>query len=217
MNTIYRIGWMSLVLVTAGLSGGCRSAYYSTMEKFGVYKRDILKKKVEEASKDQKQASKTFKDALTHLKELYQFEGGDLEKNYNRFKDDYDDAVARADDVHKRIDEMETVAHDLFQEWEKELEQISSSTLRSRSRAELRETKDRYESLRDALVKAEKSMDPVLTQFRDHVLFLKHNLNAQAIASLKGEAEDIQAEITKLLVQMNSSIEEADAFIKALP
>jgi hypothetical protein len=35
--------------------------------------------------------------------------------------------------------------------------------------------------------RAEKNIAPVLAAFRDQVLFLKHNLNAQAIASLKGE------------------------------
>ena len=53
-------------------------------------------------------------------------------------------------------------------------------------------------------------------QFKDYVLYLKHNLNAQAIASLKGEAMNIQAEITKLIAQMNQSIAKADEFVKTL-
>ncbi len=60
-------------------------------------------------------------------------------------------------------------------------------------------------------------MEPVLKQFQDQVLFLKHNLNAQAIASLKGEAGLIQNEITRLIEEMNVSIRQADEFIKALP
>jgi hypothetical protein len=59
-------------------------------------------------------------------------------------------------------------------------------------------------------------MDPVLAQLKDHVLFLKHNLNAQAIASLKGEAASIQTEITRLLKDMNASIAKADEFINSL-
>jgi hypothetical protein len=59
-------------------------------------------------------------------------------------------------------------------------------------------------------------MAPVLTQFKDYVLYLKHNLNAQAIASLKGEATNIQAEISKLIAQMNQSIAKADEFVKTL-
>jgi hypothetical protein len=42
-------------------------------------------------------------------------------------------------------------------------------------------------------------MAPVLTQLRDRTLHLKHNLNATVIASLRGEAANIQADIAKLL------------------
>jgi hypothetical protein len=65
--------------------------------------------------------------------------------------------------------------------------------------------------------RAEQSMAPVLVKFRDHVLYLKHNLNAQAIASLKGEAISIQNDISRLIEDMNASIQQADSFIKQMP
>jgi uncharacterized membrane protein YqgA involved in biofilm formation len=64
--------------------------------------------------------------------------------------------------------------------------------------------------------KAETSMTPVLAQFKDQVLYLKHNLNAAAVGSLKGETVDIEKEIQNLIRDMNSSIREADAFIQGL-
>jgi hypothetical protein len=118
--------------------------------------------------------------------------------------------------VRKRIKDVETVAEDLFTEWEKEIKEISSDKLRDDSRDKLRETRKRYEELHAALKRAEKSMEPVLTRFHDQVLYLKHNLNAAAIASLKGEATDIQSEISKLLEEMNSAISQADKFISTL-
>src|SRR6185295_15413942 len=112
---------------------------------------------------------------------------------------------------------METVAGDLFVEWEGEIKEISAPALRASSRKTLEETRDHYETLRHALKKAEQNMAPVLVQFRDHVLYLKHNLNAQAIASLKGQAVNIQSEISTLIGEMNNSIARAEEFIKALP
>ena len=50
--------------------GACRSMMYSTYEKFGVYKRDLLRKQVTAARDEQKQAQQEFKDALTRLKEM---------------------------------------------------------------------------------------------------------------------------------------------------
>jgi len=196
---------------------GCRSSYYAAWEKFGVYKRDLLKKKVVAARDGEKAASEQFKDALTRLKELYNFDGGKLEETYSALQKDYDRSVVNAEEVRKRIKEMETVAGDLFAEWEAEIKEISTPALRASSRKTLQETRDRYETLHSALKKAEQSMAPVLVQFRDHVLYLKHNLNAQAIASLKGQAANIQTEISRLIGEMNNSIARAEEFIKALP
>jgi predicted nucleic acid-binding Zn-ribbon protein len=195
---------------------GCSTVYYAAYEKVGVYKRDLLKKSVVAARDDQKQAQEQFKDALTRLKEITKFDGGEAEKAYKGLKSEYDDCVKRADAVHKRVREVETVSTDLFAEWEKENDQISTPSLRDTSRQQLVETKQKYSALHTALVNAEQTMPPVLTQFNDYVLYLKHNLNAQAIASLKGEATSIQTEIGKLLESMNKSIARADEFVKTM-
>ena len=208
---------LAVVLLAALAGGGCRGTYYATMDKFGVYKRDLLKKRVVAARDEQKAAGEQFKDAMTRLKELYGFDGGKLEKAYTDLQKEYEHCAGKAEDVRKRIKDMEAVAGDLFTEWEKEIKEISTPSLQEGSRKQLTATRAKYESLHDALRKAEQSMAPVLKQFKDHVLYLKHNLNAQAIASLKGEATNIQTEISRLLQQMNTSIAQADEFIKTLP
>ncbi|MBC7465986.1 MAG: DUF2959 family protein, partial [Bdellovibrio sp.] len=62
----------------------------------------------------------------------------------------------------------------------------------------------------------EAKMDPVLAKLKDHVLFLKHNLNAKAIAGLKTESGKIQGDIESLMKDMNNSISQADEFIKSM-
>lgn len=61
---------------------------------------------------------------------------------------------------------------------------------------------------------AESRIEPVLKSFRDQVLFLKHNLNAKAIASLRGELVQVEADTDKLISELEASIAEADRFIK---
>ena len=194
----------------------CKSVYYGAYEKFGVYKRDLLKKRVAAARDEQKEASVEFKDALTRLKEITQYDGGKLEARYRQLQADYDDCAQRVDTVRKRISDVETVAEDLFAEWEKEIKQIGTDSLRTNSRRQLNETRLRYDEMISALKKAEATMPPVLTKFHDYVLALKHTLNAEAVASLRGESASIQAEITKLISEMNSSISRADEFLKGL-
>lgn len=209
------LGWIVALLLPV-LTPGCRTAYYATYEKFGVYKRDLLKKRVTAARDDQKEAQEQFKDALTRLKEITKFDGGQLERAYGSLKNEYDDCAAKAQDVRKRIRDAETVAEDLFEEWEKEIGEINTPALRDSSREQLAATRQRFNELHRALKSAEQSMTPVLSQFNDYVLYLKHNLNAQAIASLKGETSNIQQEISRLIEQMNASIAQADEFIKTL-
>ena len=205
-----------ILLVCALAFAGCRSTYYSVMETFGKHKRDLLKDSLTDAGEAQQEATEQFKDALTQLKELTGFDGGELEKRYNAFKAEYDACEAASGEVSGRIRKVEQIADDLFAEWEKELSQISSPNLRADSRRKLGQTKARYEALRASLVKAESSMSPVLTQMKDYVLYLKHNLNAVAIGSLKTEAESISAEVNRLIGEMNRSIQQTESFVKEL-
>jgi hypothetical protein len=193
---------------------GCRTAYYSTMEKFGVEKRHLLKDNVQKAQKEQEQASEEFKDVLTRIKEIYGFDGGDLEKAYKKLKADYDDCESRAEAVRKRIANVEQIAADLFKEWEGEIAQINNPEFRASSSASLRETQQRYDRLHDVMVQAESRLNPVLQQVQDYVLYLKHNLNAQAIGALRQEVDSIEVEVEALIRYMQRSIQEADAFLE---
>lgn len=58
-------------------------------------------------------------------------------------------------------------------------------------------------------------MEPVLKRQKDQVLYLKHNLNAQAIGSLKQEVGSIEADVQRLITEMERSIKEADLFLKS--
>jgi uncharacterized protein YukE len=210
---------IAVVLLVAGATvglSGCKTVYYSTMEKLGQHKRDILVARVEVARDDQEEAKQQFRSALDSFSEVVAFEGGDLRSKYDRLKDELGRAEAKAETVSGRIEAIEEVAGALFDEWEGELDQYASDDLRRRSRSKLDETQRRYEQLIAAMKRAEQKMEPVLLAFQDQVLFLKHNLNAQAVASLEGNVETLQAEIAELVAEMEAAIAEADAFIESM-
>ena len=194
----------------------CNTVYYAAWEKLGYEKRDLLKSAVKKARGEQKEAGVQFQDALTQLKKLTHYNGGNLESAYNRFKGEYEDCEAQAGRVRSQIREVDTVARDLFREWEGEIRQYENANLAADSRRKLADTRSRFEPLSRSLHAAEATMDPVLHQFHDQVLYLKHNLNAAAIGSLRGTADNIQGDIQRLLDQMNRSIAEADRFIQTL-
>lgn len=205
-----------LVIFSVLFAIGCSNTYYATMEKFGKHKRDLLRDNVEEVRDEQSDAQEQFKDALTRLKELQNFDGGELEDTYESLNDEYEECVERADDVSERIEDIDTIANDLFDEWEQEITLISNPTFKSDSKRKLRATRAKYSTFNTAMKRSEKRMQSVLVKFRDHVLYLKHNLNAQAIGALDGEVISIEKDVKRLITDMQSSISEADAFIKTL-
>lgn len=199
--------------IVGGLAG-CQTAYYETMERFGVHKRDILVDNIEDARDSQEAAKEQFASALEEFIAVLNFEGGELESKYNSLNRELERSEARADDVRNRIADVERVAGALFREWEEELEQYSSAELRRSSQQQLHETQRRYESLIGAMHRAESRLEPALVPFRDHVLFLKHNLNAQAVASLQDELVVIESDVSALISEMEAAIAEADEFIQ---
>lgn len=194
----------------------CSTAYYATWETLGKHKRDLLRDEVENAREDQAEAQEQFKDALTRLQELTGIQGGDLQDAYDALNGDYEDSVSKAADVTDRIESIEKISADLFKEWEKEIELISESKFRADSRQKLAQTQAKYAKLRVAMRQSETRMNAVLVKFRDHVLYLKHNLNAQVVGGLTGEVAKIENDVSKLIVDMQASIKEADAFLKTL-
>jgi len=208
--------YLSVFVLGVFILAGCSSTYYKTMESFGIEKRDILVDRVEEARDAQDEASEQFADALDQFRSVVAFDGGDLEEVYDRLNTEYERSEAEAEQVSDRVDSVESVAEDLFAEWQKELDQYTRADLRRNSESLLRDTRGRYKQMMQAMRRAERSMEPVLEAFRDQVLVLKHNLNAQAIGSLRNELGSIERDTARLISEMQKAIAEADAFIQSM-
>ena len=216
MSTMKKTTAYAMIVVAALIFSSCQTAYYGAMEKIGIHKRDILVDRVKGARDSQDDAKEQFKTALEQFSEVIDFDGGDLEKKYNKLNRSYEKSETAAAEVHERIDKIDSVAKTLFKEWTGELRQYTSPQLRKESQRQLNETKRKYEELMITMRAAAEKMDPVLAVFRDQVLFLKHNLNSRAITSIQTEARDVEKQIAILIKDMEASIAEADAFIREL-
>ncbi len=207
---------LALGVIMLAFLGGCSTAYYSTMEKLGVPKREIMVDRVGKARDAQEDAKQQFQSALEQFTQVVQLKGGDLERKYKLLDGQYKQCKEEADTVHKRIRAVESVSEALFAEWEAELQQYTNAALRRDSKDKLEATRRQYEQLINAMRRAEGKIQPVLSVFNDQVLYLKHNLNAQAIAALQGELVNLEANVDRLVREMETSIREADEFISKL-
>ena len=206
---------LSLILAITVLSA-CQSAYYAGMEKIGVHKRDIFIDRVEDARDAQQDAKEQFASALDQFQSVISTKSTSLEKKYKKLQAEFDNSESAAEEVSERIQAVQHVSNALFEEWENELALYTNASLKQTSARKLKTTKQRYAKLINAMKRAESRMQPVLNAFRDQVLFLKHNLNAQAIASLQNELSLIESNVSKLIADMEKSIRESNAFVQQL-
>lgn len=191
--------------------------YYRGRESLlGHHKRDIVVVHVDQACESLQESRDQFEDALHKFKLILSLPDLSLSYRYQQLKKQYEYCRSKTDEVGHRIHLIEEVSEALFLEWEAELDLYTNRSLRSRSRQQLSRARRQYSRLITALRKAESRIHPVLAAFQDQVLFLKHNLNAQAIAALQQEFVEISLDISKLITMMESTINEASQFVAVL-
>jgi len=205
-----------ILCAVAAVPAGCVSTGIAVKEAFGYAKREQLVDRVKDAKASQDEAKQQFTSALERFIAVTGFKGGDLEGKYNQLKKELERAQSRADTVKSRVASMQDVAGALFKEWQAELKEYKRDDLRAASERQLDSTRRQYDRLLAAMKGAESKMQPVLDAFSDQVLFLKHNLNAMAIASLQGTADSIAGDVSKLIAELDVSIKESNDFINQM-
>jgi len=158
---------------------------------------------VEKASHAQEEAKEQFKSALEQFSAVVNFDGGVLQQKYDQLSSELKNSESKAEEVQEQINSVEDVAKALFNEWETELQQYSNKNMQKISKQNLTETRQRYAKLISAMKRVEQKI-------------LKHNLNAQAIASLQSELVSVESSVASLISEMEVSIAEADTFIHAM-
>jgi DNA-binding ferritin-like protein len=212
----YRLSIFLLFLLLSMLLTSCQRAYYGAMEKMGIHKRDIMVERVKKARDSQAEAKEQFKSALAQFNHVLNVKEGELQQKYETLSKEYEESEEKAADVGERIRKVEDVSEALFEEWQEEISQYHSDKLKQDSEKKLQKTKEHYKELISVMKQAEKKIHPVLIAFHDQVLYLKHNLNTQAITSLKEEVTSMEGDIDILIKDMEASIQEADSFIQSL-
>jgi hypothetical protein len=206
----------SLNLISGFLSKQIRTVYYNAKESIGEHKRDIVVTHVEQACIGLQETRNEFETALERFKSLVCVNETTLDHKYHQLNRQYQFCCAKSDAVSDRIKAIELVSEALFVEWENELNEYTNRSLRAHSKQQLKLARQNYAKLIKAMQRAEAKIQPVLAAFKDQVLYLKHNLNAQAIAALRHEFIEIGIDISQLIWAMEQTIAEASQFVAAL-
>lgn len=203
-------------LINRYLQRQLRKVYYQARESLGHHKRDIVVCQVEQACESLHDTKVHFEGALERFKSIVVMDESSLEHKYKLLQRQYDFCKIKADTVTQRIKAIEDVSAALFVEWESELNEYSNRSLKARSRQQLKLSQQHYARLIKAMQRAEARISPVLMAFKDQVLYLKHNLNAQAIAAIEHEFIEISLDMSQLIQAMEMTIAEASQFVASL-
>jgi len=207
---------LSLRVVRKIIANRLQAFFFHARESIGEPKRMIVVAQVEQACVSLQDTRDSFADALERFNGLVSSPDTGLERKYQLLNRQYQFCRAKSEAVSQRIHAIEEVSEALFKEWEKELDEYSNRTMRTHSKNQLKLARRQYSRLIKAMHKAESKIQPVLAAFKDQVLYLKHNLNAHAIAALQQEFVEIGLDISQLLLAMEQIIAEANQFVNAL-
>ena len=205
-----RAGIITIAMV---LIAACSSVQYSALEKVGIHKRDLLVSNVEDARDSQAETKEQLVTAYEELTALIGFDGGKLEAQYKRLSREVERSQDTIDELDGHLEDIDRVSNDLFEEWNAELDQYNSASLRADQARKLSLSRKQFATMRDRMQQARDRVDPVMAVLNDNVLYLKHSLNAQALDALRGQATLLEGQVDALIRDMQAAIDEADTFI----
>jgi hypothetical protein len=138
---------------------------------------------------------------------------GDAVAAYKDLKKTIDSSDDQANDLRKCVEKMQAAAEPVFDQWTKDLEAYSNPEMRARSQQRLAAARERF----DTVVAA---VEPVLVEYEtinqtlhDHALFLSHDMNPAAIATIQGDVRSVAKEASALDGSFNSAKAAARAYV----
>lgn len=100
----------------------------------------------------------------------------------------------QAEVFRERVADMKDTAKELFDRWASDLEGFTNAEMRQHSQRRLEETRTRYQAIVAAVDPAQWSYDAVNRSLGDHALFLGHDFNRAAVASLRPGVDSLVAQ-----------------------
>ena len=208
---------LSIAILNLLILCSCQSAYYKIWETLGKEKRDLLKSELSKAESEQRDMEEEFKDTLSRIRAEYNFDGGDLQKLYDKVDRDYNKVLSKKNVLESRTEKVNRIANDLFDEWREEAKELSNKSYRNDSLRKLAVAKKNFGKMSSSLATTQKKLETVTKKYKDQVIYLKHNLNAKSLSAFRGEFKSIRSEMEILISSISKSIRESDQFQRELP
>ncbi|MFT5286018.1 MAG: hypothetical protein ACI8TQ_002186 [Planctomycetota bacterium] len=213
---VSKIVLSSLALASTLLLGSCQAMYLSAMETIGVDKREIMFERIEDASDAAVISSQRIDEAYQIYRGMIFEEAGDLYEAHDLLTFFLELCHDGAEDYQERIEKIQAVATPMFEEWKAESGEIHDDELRRKGRTNFTKAVTQYEQLMRAMRDVDADTTPLLNRFRDHVLFMKINLNTNAWDPLRKHDVDFANELSMLTRRMDVVQERIEKFLNTV-
>lgn len=140
---------------------------------------------------------------------------GDAAAEFAKFLTASQTSEDQAETLRDAVEPMKDAADDLFQRWTKDMEAFGNSKMRQRSQTRLDETRTRFQSILGATQSAQIALDAFHDDMRDHALFLRHDLNAAAVASIRSDVRALNEQIQGLDTRFDATTAAARAYVES--
>jgi ElaB/YqjD/DUF883 family membrane-anchored ribosome-binding protein len=122
----------------------------------------------------------------------------DRKDAYKKLQKEMATADKKRTEVSAKTGEMNAEADKLFKSWQGSTAAIQSPELRQRSEVRLKNAQERFADIRKTGQSASSLYAPFMKTLQDQVTFLGHDLNPGAVASLKPDADKLNAQAKEL-------------------
>ena len=162
-------------------------------------------------------AEQSITDVLQHVKGMldsYNVIVGGKSKNvqsdYKKLANALSGTDKKIQSANKGLDSLSKQANKFFVQWEKELPEYSSDSMREKSSARLAAAKEKSRNLAATLGEASKAFEPLMKNLNDQIMFLGRDLSPEAIADLQDEAAQLNKQAESVTASVKDLLTKAD-------
>jgi ElaB/YqjD/DUF883 family membrane-anchored ribosome-binding protein len=120
------------------------------------------------------------------------------------------------EDAKAKIATMQTASEVYFGGRAATIKNIQDESLQKQAQERLEQSKKDFAGVLDSLREAGAALEPFRKHLADQITFLGSDLNPSATASLKPEADKLNAQGAKVFTQTDQAIAKADAYFNGL-
>ena len=140
----------------------------------------------------------------------------DRKDAYKKLQKEVTESEKKRAMVATRNGELNVEAGNLFKNWEASTAAIQDPELRKRSQDRLAQAKKRFSDIQANGQGAARLYTPFMKSLQDQVTYLGHDLNAGSVASLKPEADKLNAQAKELFSAIDKTTAAATSNISQL-